>query len=121
MLLLLVASTGLRLGELLGLSIQDISDDGTTITVVKQATRGGVTNRLKTHNAYRIVDVHPDVAGELVAFIGDRTSGLVFASSTGNPLSHSNLRNRLLYPILEAAGIGMAGFHAFRRSVCRKT
>jgi len=101
----LVASTGLRLGELLGLSIQDISDDGTTITVAKQATRGGLTNRLKTHNAYRIVDVHPDVAAELVAFIGDRASGLVFASSTGKPLSHSNLRNRLLYPILEAAGI----------------
>jgi len=44
MLLLLVASTGLRLGELLGLSIQDLSDDGTTITVAK-ATRGGLTNR----------------------------------------------------------------------------
>ena len=115
MLLLLVASTGLRLGELLGLSIQDISDEGTTITVAKQATRGGLTNRLKTHNAYRIVDVHPDVAAELVAFIGDRTSGLVFASSTGEPLSHSNLRNRLLYPILEAAGIDKAAFHAFRR------
>ena len=115
MLLLLVASTGLRLGELVGLSIQDLSDDGTTITVAKQATRGGLTNRLKTHNAYRIVDVHPDVAAELVAFIGDRTTGLVFASPTGKPLSHSNLRNRLLYPILEAAGIDKAAFHAFRR------
>ena len=104
-----------RLGELLGLSIQDISDDGTTITVAKQVTRGGLTNRLKTHNAYRIVDVHPHVAAELVAFIGDRTSGLVFASPTGKPLSHSNLRNRLLYPILEVAGIDKAGFHAFRR------
>jgi len=115
MLLLLVASTGLRLGELLGLSIQDLSDDGTTITVAKQATRGGLTNRLKTHNAYRTVDVHPDVAAELVAFIGDRTTGLAFASSTDKPLSHSNLRNRLLYPILKAAGIDKAGFHAFRR------
>ena len=66
MLLLLVASTGLRPGELLGLSIQGISDDGTTITIAKQATRGGLTNRLKTQNAYRIVDVHPDVIAELV-------------------------------------------------------
>ena len=33
----------------------------------------------------------------------------------GKPLSHSNLRNRLLYPILEVTGIDKAGFHAFRR------
>jgi integrase len=83
--------------------------------VRQQATRGGITNRLKTDNAYRTVEVLPDVAAELVVFIGSRNTGLVFASSTGKPLSHSNLRNRWLYPILEAAGIDKAGFHAFRR------
>jgi len=115
LLLLLVAATGLRLGELSGLSVEDVTDGGATITVRQQATRGGITDRLKTKNAYRIVDVHSSVAAELAAFIGTRTSGLVFATSKGTAYNPSNLRNRLLYPILEEAGIDQAGFHAFRR------
>ena len=46
---------------------------------------------------------------------GTRTSGLLFATSKGTAYNPSNLRNRLLYPILEEAGIDQAGFHAFRR------
>jgi integrase len=83
LLLLLVAATGLRLGELSGLSVEDVMDGGATITVRQQATRGGITDRLKTKNAYRIVDVHSSVAAELAAFIGTRTNGLLFATSKG--------------------------------------
>jgi hypothetical protein len=61
-LILLAAATGLRLGELLGLSVEDVSDNGLTITVRKQAYRGRVSGRLKTTNAHRVVDVHSTVA-----------------------------------------------------------
>jgi integrase len=114
-LLILAAATGLRLGELMGISVEDVTHNGKTITVRQQATRGKVTDRLKTDNAYRTVDAHSDVAAELAAFIGKRTTGLMFQTSTGNAINHSNFRNRVLYPILEKLGIGQAGAHAFRR------
>ena len=114
MLILLAAATGLRLGELLGLSVEDLSDNGLTITVRKQAYRGRVLERLKTTNAHRVVDVHPTVAVPLIAFIGKRT-GLLFPTSTGRAHNHSNVRNRMLYPVLKEMGVAQTGFHGFRR------
>ena len=114
MLILLAAATALRLGELLGLSVEDVSDNGLTITVRKQAYRGRVARRLKTINAHRVVDVHPTVATHLIAFIGDQ-KGLLFPTSTGRAHSHSNARNRMLYPVLKKMGVAQTGFHGFRR------
>jgi len=114
MLIMLAAATGLRLGELLGLSVEDVSDNGLTITVRRQAYRGRVLQRLKTTNAHRVVDVHPTVAAHLIAFIGNRV-GLLFPTSTGRAHNHSNVRNRMLYPILKKMGIAQTGFHGFRR------
>ena len=87
---------------------------GLTITVRKQAYRGRVRERLKTTNAHRVVDVHRAAAALLVAFIGNR-SGLLFPTSTGRAHNHSNVRNRMLYPVLEELGVAQTGFHGFRR------
>jgi len=114
MLILLAAATGLRLGELLGLSVEDVSDNGLTITVRKQAYRGRVSERLKTTNAHRVVDVHSTVATHLVSFIGNRT-GLLFPTSTGRAHNPSKVRNRMLYPVLKEMGVAQTGFHGFRR------
>ena len=114
MLILLAAAAALRLGELLGLSVEDVSDNGLTITVHKQAYRGRVARRLKTMNAHRVVDVHPTVATHLIAFIGNQKS-LLFPTSTGRAHSHSNARNRMLYPVLKKMGVAQTGFHGFRR------
>jgi integrase len=115
MLMVLAASTGLRLGEILGLSIADVSDDRTTLTICQQAYRCRLSDRLKTTNAHRVVDVHPDVAAMLNQFIGGRKSGLVFATRRGKPLSQSNLLHRCLYPLQAELKIAKCGFHAFRR------
>ena len=45
--------------------------------------------------------------------------GLLFSSSSGNPISQTNVLKRSLYPVLEKLELGKAGFHAFRR--CRIT
>jgi len=126
--LLLAAATGLRLGELKGLRVEDVKNNGKTLEVLQQNTRDGLTDRLKTKNAYRSVDVHAVVAAELIAHIAGRSSGLVFVSRKGAALNPSNLRNRLLYPILDDLGINKGGLHIFRRfresvllaSECRK-
>jgi hypothetical protein len=51
----------------------------------------------------------------LKAFIGDRTSGLVFQNEEGKPLAQSNVSRRSLHPVLESLKVPSAGFHAFRR------
>ena len=108
----LLAASGLRAGELLGLEVQHF--DGTSVKV-EQSIWGGKTQAPKTKNAYRTVDVHPDVALLLKAFIGDRKSGFIFQTSSGRPFGQSNLLNDGLHPLLEKLGISKRGFHAFRR------
>jgi len=85
---------------------------GATILVRQQAKGCKLTSDVKTRNAIRI---HPEVAKLLREFIGNRKSGLLFSSQNGTPLSKSNIRNRILYPILEAMGVEKGGPHVFRR------
>jgi integrase len=116
MLFILKGAAGLRFSESLGLEIdKHFADDFTTILVRQQAKRGILTEKLKTKNASRDIDVHPDVANLLRQFIGTRKMGLVFTSRTGKPLSQSNIRNRYLHPILESLGANKGGAHIFRR------
>jgi integrase len=111
-LFVLDAATGLRAGELLGLEIQHF--DGHSIKVEQSVWRSDV-QAPKTKNAYRIVDLHPDVAKLLSDFIGGRKSGYIFCTSSGKPLGQSNILRRSLHPVLEKLGIKRCGFHAFRR------
>ena len=69
----------------------------------------------KTPNAYRIVDLHPDVAKLLSDFIGGRKCGYIFCTSNEKPLGQSNVLRRSLHPVLAQLGIKRCGFHAFRR------
>lgn len=114
---------GLRIGELLGIEIdKHLSCDCSTITINQKARHCKVENRLKTASAFRQVDLHPEIARLLREFIGTRTSGFLFQSKNGKPLSSSNLIRRHLHPALKELGYvnrhtGMhkAGNHAFRQ------
>lgn len=48
MLVMLAASSGLRLGEILRLAVADVCADGTTITVYHQVCQSRLKDRLKT-------------------------------------------------------------------------
>ena len=112
MICVLFAASGLRAGELLGLEVQHFN--GSAIEIV-QSVWGGKTQEPKTQNALRHVDLHPDVAALLKAYIGDRTSGFIFQTSGGSPLGQANLLEYSLHPLLKILGIDQCGFHAFRR------
>jgi len=114
MLIILAAASGLRLGEILGLSISNISEDGTVLTIVEKAYRSDVHNFLKTKNGKRLVDLTPEVGQLLREYIGKRT-GLLFATKKGKPLSQSNILRRQLHPLQEKLEIQTCGAHAFRR------
>jgi integrase len=61
------------------------------------------------------IDLHPDVARLLIQFVGDRTAGFIFETSSGKPLTQTNLLKRELHPILATLEIPKRGFHSFRR------
>ena len=123
MIYVLGASSGMRIGEVLGLEIdKHFSDDFSTVLVRQKVRKCKAEHYLKTDNAYRDIDLHSSVVRMLKEFIGLRTSGFLFASRYGKPLSDSNILNRHLHPSLKKlgwsdpkTGEGTAGNHAFRR------
>jgi integrase len=111
----LLAGSGLRVGEALGLEVgKHISNDCRTLHV-RQSVWESETQKPKTASAVRDVDLCPALATMLTSFIGDRTSGFLFQNEVGKPLAQSNALRRNLHPILSALGVPKAGFHSFRR------
>ena len=123
MVFIVSAAGGLRIGETLGVEIdKHLSADYSTIDIEQKARRGRVENRVKTRSAKRQVDLHPDVAKLLKGFIGTRTSGFLFQTENGTPLSLTNVLRHHLHPALKKLGYvnphtgdHKAGTHAFRR------
>jgi integrase len=86
----LLAGTGLRIGEALGLKLgEHLSGDFSTIRVRQSVWRGSVQTP-KTDNAVREIDLSSSLAAFLKAHIGDQTSGFLFQSESGRPLMQRN-------------------------------
>ena len=99
---LLLAHTGLRIGEMLGLRWGDVHlDDDPGLTVDDQVYQGE-RKQLKTANAYRTIPLSPGMARALAGW-RERTShpeeaDPLFASDAGTPLDYSNLYKRVWAP-----------------------
>ncbi len=117
MLYALLAGCGpLRAGEALGLEVGNhISGDFRTLYIQQKAKRGLIQRRLKTKNGTREVDLCSTLAAMLQDFIGTRTSGLLFQTSTGAQLLQSNTLQDSLHPILAGLEHVKGGFNIFRR------
>lgn len=110
-----LAGTGMRIGEAAGLHIEDLDLDNCVIHV-QRSVFNGREQPPKTVNAVREIDIDPQLALLLKEHTGERKSGRVFEAENGSPISDSNVRKRVLHPLLEKLGIPKAGFHAFRHS-----
>jgi integrase len=116
MFLTLLAGTGLRAGEAMGIEIdKHISADFKTLFIRQKIRRAKLENFLKTDAGRREVDLCPVLATMLKEFVGERTSGFLFRNRHGNYLSQTNLLRRGLHPALKKLEQTKAGFHAFRR------
>jgi integrase len=116
MFLALLAGTGLRAGEAMGIEIdKHISADFKTLYIRQKVRRAKLENFLKTDAGRREVDLCPALATMLKEFVGERTSGFLFHNRKGNYLSQTNLLRRGLHPALKKLKQAKAGFHAFRR------
>ena len=112
MICILAASSGLRIGELLGLEVRHFS--GASVKI-EQSIWNARPYPPKTPAARRTVDLHPDVAKLLREYVGTRTSGYIFRARTGKPLRTTNILRREFHPVLEQLKIPLCGFHSFRR------
>jgi len=113
MLYALLGGSGARIGEALGLRIERISKDRTSIEIEEQVQEHRL-QPTKTRASVRVVDIHHELARMLNGFIGDRKAGFLFCTSSGRPMSDDNVYRRF-YPLLKRLGIETKGFHAFRR------
>ena len=113
-LILLAAFTSLRWAELAALTPADIDLDARTVRVTRQLyyhEKGFKFGPPKSKTGVRTVPfpelIVPDLQDHLewVPF----PVSLVFCSSTGTPLSHSNFRRRVWLPAL--ATVGLEGVH----------
>jgi Site-specific recombinase XerD len=115
-LLALLAGTGLRIGEALGLKLgEHLSGDFSTIRVRQSVWRGSI-QAPKTDNAVREIDIPACLAALLKISVGGRASGFLFQSKSGRPLTQRNLLRDGLGKIRRDMRLedGKA-FHAFRR------
>lgn len=114
----LLAGSGLRISEALGLEIgKHFSADCSIVYVRQQRSKKGhgIESYPKTDAGIRDIDLAPALAALVKKFIGGRTSGFLFETSGGLPMSPRNIARDSLHPILKKMGRELAGFHTFRR------
>lgn len=127
----LAATTGLRLGELLGLSWVDIDTEAGTLTVRRSLARswdGYALAEPKTPKSRRTLNLPTaaltaldrqsalqDAARESVGDAWQNVDGLVFTDGVGRPLRGPDV-NHAWHRILDAAGLPSIPFHGLRHS-----
>ncbi len=110
----------MRVGELLGLTWEDVDFAASVIRVRRQADRKGQLVEPKTPQAKREIVLAPALAKVLrehrMASRFKADGDLVFPSSTGRALGARNLTRRGLDKALERAGLGKLRFHDLRHT-----
>jgi integrase len=120
----LAAVTGLRAGELLGLTVADIDFDRLMICPRKQADdRTRVLRELKTKKSRTPVPITQQTATVLRDYLKHRwkenAHGLLFPNRRGRPCKRANVVKFGLHPVLKKLGLPTrkAGLHAFRHGL----
>lgn len=105
-----LAATGCRWGEAAALRVGDLTLDTSPPTVrISRATRRDENSQryigpTKTKRSRRTISLPATLASRLRDAVKGRASHeLVFTSTTGNPVHHSNIRTRAWLPAIKAA------------------
>ena len=122
---ILLAATGMRISEALGLEVRHFINDGRTVKVEQQVEKDcpHIVKYLKTNASKREFDLHPDVAEYLRQYTAGK-SGLLFHTANGTPHLYGNLEDRWLTPRLtemklDEKGMGWHSFKRFRKTCLR--
>jgi integrase len=111
----LLAGTGLRIGEALGLKPADLSLD-CRVLHVRRSIWHGQEQAPKTPSAVRVVDISEPLAELLHEYVAGR-SGYLFAAKSGRPLQQRNVLRAL-----HSTGkkVGLHSFRRFRTETLRR-
>lgn len=117
-LLMLLALTGMRIGEALALTWDDIDFIKQTLMVSK-TMYNGVATAPKTSGSRRVVKFPEPIKRELMNL--QLTSPItqtnyVFLSGAHTPLDRNHVRNRIMKPALVRAGLRSVSVHSLRHS-----
>lgn len=112
--LAVAAFTGLRKGEICGLTWDDFS--GSELRVSRSVWHRLITEP-KTERAKAPVPVIPRLASMLDAYRRVPATGYIFESRSGRPLDLDNLARREIVTIFTVNQIPWLGWHAFRRGL----
>jgi integrase len=108
------AYAGLRAGEILGLSVEDVDLARGVLNIRKTAWYGRIQTA-KSVGSESTIPIAENLAETLLRFIGDRQAGLLFVNRVGRPYTSSGkVVQKRLCPLCDALKIPRAGFHAFR-------
>jgi integrase len=116
-----LASTGIRISEALGLQWSDLElDGGAPHLKVRRALVRGRYGPPKSRYGRRDLPLEHSLVCDLRQHRSkiewSKDDDPVFASRNGKPLRRENLRRRVLRPAAEEADVAWAGFHTFRHT-----
>ena len=115
----LLAATGLRISEAIGLRWSDLVLDGETPHLqVRRAIVKGALVAPKSRHGARLIPLTPGLAEMLRAHRphGATADAFVFPGRDGAPSDQGSLRRRVLVPAVERAGLTGVGFHTLRHT-----
>ena len=114
----LAAMTGLRPGEVLGLSIDDLDFEQRLIFVRRSAWYSRLILPKSTRSVATVPMPEPlaDVLVNYLASWRPNEKRLLFSNRRGNPYSENSVVQRRLWPILDSLSVPRCGMHAFRHA-----
>lgn len=114
-----VAHTGMRIGEAVAIRWSDV-DFGQRRVHVRRRWYRGTFARPKSKHSVRAIPLTERMTQQLwelrKAASAPSDSALVYPNRDGRVLDPSNLRDRVLKPAVQAAGIPWAGWHTLRHT-----
>lgn len=124
--MLLAMFTGMRMGEVNALFVEDVDFDKRLINVHRSVSRGKngtttVNNSTKTKAGTRVLKANPAVIALLRECIGDRKHGLIFVSSNGNPVNTVQVNYQYMkiinrFNIIDKSVHGKVDLHSLRHT-----
>jgi integrase len=114
----LLASTGLRISEAIGLRVMDAGLDTVAPCVhVRRAIVDGQLTAPKSRHGRRTIPISRELADRLLELVAGRLeTELLFRGAQGAVLRPGNLRYRVLIPAAHRAGVPRARFHTLRHT-----
>jgi integrase len=113
----LLAATGLRISEAIALRVMDVDPELPAVHVRRAIVDGQLTIP-KSRHGLRTVPISLRLAARLNELAATRAGAedLLFRGPRGGPVRPNNLRQRVLVPAAERAGVPWARFHTLRHT-----